>query len=296
LGYAQDQGDLTIQVYDDISAQANGVNVNFTTTANYYTGTLTVLNNGVKIDDDDISETGANTFDLASAPTGRLEVYHHPSDTFSVGEPNLDRVTLFTQGKKLEIPEIDNVLLLTDTTSGSVQHTLPNVGSTEDGIRCRFKNIGVNNLTIARHPSAAYTISLSVSPFLIDVVESCYEFVYVHADLDFVQISGEFAEAPSEAPPNVVETSLETPPDTSGGSADGNLSDPQTVVETTSQAPPDTSGGSTDGNINDPQTTVEATSQSPPDTSGGSTDGNLNDTPTVVEMQTTELLTTITEA
>ncbi len=196
-----------IQVQEDISGQANGSNVNFTLGQTYTSGTLTIKNNGVRIDQDEITETGATTFDLATAPDGRLEAFFLATGTFFTGDANLDRVGIFNDTRPLSVPEVDNALIISSPT-GAITLTLPaHLTSAENGLRVRFKNTTSFTVTLARPSSLpSLTINGLSEDYELDSQEESVEFVFSFPNLDFVKISAQITMTANSGPEVVTES------------------------------------------------------------------------------------------
>ncbi len=227
--YVESKSQLSHRTYNDLDPQTNGSNTSFTTSVNYTTGTLLVLDEGLKVDQSAITETGPNTFSLNYAPVQRLEVYFLPTGTISSGEPNTDRVFYVNVSRPLYIPEMDNCLVLVDTTSGNITLDLPSLAElTVDaiGLRIRFKNIGINDAIISPAPSCK--VDGVAGDYTLASAEESGEFVFVPSLGDFVLISNLQEAIPSEAP-NTIEADAYSFVDTSVGLASdavGNIRDP----------------------------------------------------------------------
>lgn len=215
--YVESKAQLSHRVYNNLDPQTNGSNTSFTTSVNYVAGSLLVLDEGLKVDQNNITESGPNTFTLSYAPPARLEVYFLPTGTLAAGNPNLDRIFYLEQAKPLYLPEIDNCLVLVDTTAGNISLPMPTTIDLlpwAEGLRVRFKNIGPNLLTLV--PYGACKIAGVAGNYVIDSAEESGEFVFVVALVDFVLISNLF-ETPISEEPDMIEADNYAFTDTSTG-------------------------------------------------------------------------------
>lgn len=183
--YVLQQAALIKEVEDDVSGDVDGVETIFNTTQAYRSGTVVVEYNGLELDPDDVTESGAQEITLASAPAaGNMIIRYRPDATLPAGHPNLTKTRVILGSTKISIAEADDSLMLVDTSTGNMTVQLPIVGASEEGLHVRFVNIGANQLTL----SCVDGKDIEGSSSRVLAQDEGIELVYTHQDSEWSEI------------------------------------------------------------------------------------------------------------